>query len=131
MTEDYFIQIENPDLTRKTLLESSKNIIITLKQYNLLMSVRNSKLDTIALLKEQLKELTFLLDKLNKLIPDRQIEYEKELFQEIQAKPPQKTTQKPTTPPIPSAAPSHPQADDMAKLENVLASIEQKLANMK
>jgi polyhydroxyalkanoate synthesis regulator protein len=129
MTDDYFIQIPNPDLTRKALLESSKNIIITLKQYHLLMSVRKSKLDTLAQLKDQLKELTFLLDKLNKAVPDRQIEYEKEIFQQAIQEP--KTVPKAT---VPVAAPTPPSAsppDDMAKLERVLASIEQKLSNMK
>ncbi|MFH1916324.1 MAG: hypothetical protein ABIJ21_03600 [Nanoarchaeota archaeon] len=129
---DYFINLQNQDAVRKAVLESSKSIIIDLKQYHTLLSVRKNKLDAASILREQLKELTFLLDKLNTAIPDKQIEYEKDLVQEslheIEKPKPQKTTTRvqPPTQPTPP-----PEETDMAKLERVLGSIEKKLKTIK
>ncbi|MFH1072490.1 MAG: hypothetical protein V1743_03615, partial [Nanoarchaeota archaeon] len=76
---DYFISIIEPELLRKVLLESSKEIILNLQDYQRLLLIRKNKLEYTDKLKLQIKELMFLMDKLDKLVPDREIKYEKEL----------------------------------------------------
>jgi hypothetical protein len=80
--QDYFISIDQPDDLRRRLLESSKGVIVNLKDYHALQSIRKNKLDMITLLQQQLKELAFLMDKLNQALPDKQIDYEKELYEQ-------------------------------------------------
>ena len=130
---DYFINLRNQDAVRKAVLESSKGIIINLKQYHTLLSVRKSKLDAVSILQDQLKELTFLLDKLNTAIPDKQIEYEKDLAQESlqQVDKPKQKTKTIIQAPTPTQPTPPPEETDMAKLERVLGSIEKKLKTIK
>jgi hypothetical protein len=81
-TGDYFISVDEPDALRRKLLESSKAVIINLKDYHQLLSIRKNKIELISVLQDQIKELTFLIDRLNKAVPDKQIDYERELYEE-------------------------------------------------
>jgi hypothetical protein len=160
MVQDYFISIDAPDDIRKRVLESSKAIILNMKDYHQLLLVRKNKLELISVLQDQLKELTFLIDKFNKALPDKQIDYEKELYEEAMRKEaedqknreeqrialikmqeaknkgekqaPKVTGYTPAAPVQPTrpTKPVEPQISDVDRLAKALSAIEEKLKKL-
>ena len=127
---DYFIQVENPLEMRKELLMSSKSIILTLKEYHSLQGIRKNKLELVEVLKDQIKELTFLLDKLDEKIPDKQIDFEKDIYEEkqkpVEEPKPEVKVEKPEVKPKVEV----PKKSEVDKLQDALASIEKKLSSL-
>ena len=122
---EYYINIVQPTEFRKTLLEASKEIIMSLKDFHALHSIRRSKLETIEVLKDQIKELTFLMEKLDEKLPNRKIDYEttlhtakEEVVEPEEPKPEPKVEAKPKT------------DVEVDKLQDALASIEKKLSKL-
>lgn len=64
-----FIGLENPELTRKTLLTCSKNLFGVLKAQRELNETRKEKLETIQDFKKCLDELTNMNKKLKTKMP--------------------------------------------------------------
>lgn len=67
---DYVIQIHDPKMVRKDILESLREVIIFMQGYEKFRRVQEEKIATIALLKEQVKELNLLVGhELRKYLP--------------------------------------------------------------
>ena len=67
---DYVIQIHDPKVVRKDILESLREVIIFMQGYEKFRRVQEEKIATIALLKEQVKELNLLVGhELRKYLP--------------------------------------------------------------
>ena len=90
----------------------------------------------IEILKEQLKELTFLMEKLDEVLPDKEIKYEHDLYEDkkriplpkidpvaSREEPKQEIKREPERPKDNTAA-------DMHRLEQALSSIEKKLGKL-
>jgi hypothetical protein len=67
--EDLFIRLNNPNLVRKNILESSKLILTILKQTYKIKQIREVKQAKISNLSEQIKELKILVQKIEELMP--------------------------------------------------------------
>ena len=65
----YFVRVEEGNNVRRQLLESSKVCVFLLKQEHRLGEIRNHKGALIKQVREELKELTFLLGTLEKQLP--------------------------------------------------------------
>lgn len=66
---DYFVRIEDSKNVRRQILESSKLCIYVLKQEHRINEIRQHKRAVIKHLRDELKELTFLLGTLEKELP--------------------------------------------------------------
>ena len=67
---DYVIQIHDPKMVRKDILESLREVIIFMQGYEKFKRVQEEKVAAIALLKEQVKELhTLVGHELRKYLP--------------------------------------------------------------
>lgn len=94
---NYFIMVEDgPDVRRK-LLESSKASLHVLKGYHELLRIRGEKLTHMNALRNQLKELTILVNRAEALMPTL-TERELEELQPRAAKPLQMRPAKPAAP---------------------------------
>ncbi len=67
--EDLFIRLNNPNLIRKNILESSKLILTILKQTYRIKQIREVKQAKISNLSDQIKELKILVQKIEELMP--------------------------------------------------------------
>lgn len=121
---DYFMSVDRPKEFRKQILEASKDIILTLKDYHKLQSIRKNKLDLISVLRDQIKEMTFLMNKLDERLPDKKIEYEHDIY-EAKHKP--QVEKKDEAPEKTVEQPVQESSDEVDHLENALKSIEEKL----
>lgn len=138
--EEYYMRIEDPPELRKALLESSKDIILGLKDYHKLKSMKKNKLELIEVLKDQMKEITFLMEKLNDKIPDKELEYEADLVEKAEHPPVVEEAkvetvdvpeEQPESKPVEIAPKPEPKpVSEMDKLQNALSSIENKLSKL-
>lgn len=65
----YFVRVDDGKNVRRQILESSKLCVYLLKQEHRLAEIRRHKQAIIAHLRNELKELTFLLGSLEKELP--------------------------------------------------------------
>jgi hypothetical protein len=65
----YFVRVDNGKNVRRQVLESSKLCVYILKQEHRLAEIRNHKRAIIKHIRNELKELTFLLGTLEKELP--------------------------------------------------------------
>lgn len=124
MEKDFFRRIENTIEVRKNILESSKEVIKNLKGYQRILGLRKEKLTAEKELKLQLKEINLLLDKLRDTFPAdliNQFEAEKPEEQKTVVKKEGKKTEKR------KVTKKKARPSELAKLENSLAEIENKL----
>ncbi len=67
---DYVIQIHDPKMVRKDILESLREVIIFMQGYEKFKKIQEEKVITISLLKEQVKELNNMVNhELRKYLP--------------------------------------------------------------
>ena len=67
---DYVIRIHDPKIVRKDILESLREVIIFMQGYEKFKKIQEEKVNTISLLKEQIKELNTLVNhQLKKYLP--------------------------------------------------------------
>lgn len=128
----FFSRIENPKALRKKILESAKeSLIIELKQKNLL-ELKDKREELIALLDEDLAELSLITKKLDDLLPEKQLK--KELYKKLA--PERKTSKKTTTKKqkVESQSEVHKrpaqEITEMDRLEYTLKKIEDKIAQL-
>lgn len=69
MTASFFVRLEDGNSVRRTILESSKSAIHCLRAYQDLIRVRGEKAQTMDVARKQLRELTVILNELEKLLP--------------------------------------------------------------
>tara|TARA_Y100000034_G_scaffold106294_1_gene134890 strand:- start:776 stop:1225 length:450 start_codon:yes stop_codon:yes gene_type:complete len=139
--EVFYVSIQDPIELRRSLLESSKEMLQLLKRNEKFKEVRKEKKENILQLKEDLKDIKKLFAKLRNNLPLTHLRVilrqEKERADALAAeerkhhkvkKPSKKkevAKQKPK-----EAKVSHREMDDLDKLEKELASIEGKLSTM-
>jgi hypothetical protein len=74
---NYFIKIEDGPDTRRKLLESSKGALHVLRGYQELLRVRSEKVSHMHALRQELRELTVLINRAESLLPvltEREVE---------------------------------------------------------
>lgn len=76
--ELFFVRVSNPSNLRRNILESSKEIIESLKRYENLKLIRKEKSENISKLKGDVKEIISLISKLKSKLPKVDIKEEKE-----------------------------------------------------
>lgn len=69
MNSDYFVKVNDPTTHRVMLLETSKLVIGALKSYHRTLFLRKQKTAKVEQLKNQVKELLLLLQKVEELLP--------------------------------------------------------------
>lgn len=130
--DKFFVQIKNVSGTRVTLLESSKLVLHSMKIENKINLIRKEKSELINNLREDIKEISFLLTRLKEHLPHSELLEEAKKEKEKETKKPSKkktTTKK--TPAKTKAVPKKPKkefdASDDNDISAALASIEKKL----
>jgi len=66
---DYFVKVQDAKTLRKRVLEASKGSINILRSYHYLRDVRQQKIDMIEQLKQELKELSLLVNMVSDNMP--------------------------------------------------------------
>ena len=117
-SESFFVGINEPVETRRSLLESSKRVVQLLKRYETFRYLRKSKIDYINSLKKKISEIRRLNSKLKSLMPKTKIR--------IPAEDMPKTTQ------VKDDAPKeqHHHLSEVEKLDRELSAIEEKLTEL-
>ena len=136
---DYMVQVSDPTMLRKDLLETLREVIIFMQGYEKFRKIQEEKASIIVQLKEHVKELERMIDnKLRgyfpkgKLNPVRALE-QKEEENETERMPPYAQGMIPPqgAAPINSNKPqSEQQPDDLADLEAQLRDIENELKSI-
>lgn len=127
--ETYFVSVKSPLELRRQLLESSKRTIHCLQNYQKIMLIREKKIKEMEFLKQSLKELAYLNKKLNDKLP----EYNYETLLGVEKKdkgPVMPKIQRPEKPAKIEIQKPVKEKTELEKLEDSLASIEDKLKNL-
>ncbi len=69
----YFVGLEEPSRLRKSLLESTRDVVDILKKFEGFKSIRNQKTNEIEKLKSDLREISKLIVKLKSELPKTKI----------------------------------------------------------
>lgn len=118
MGQQFFKVIQQPNEMRKKLLESSKDIIDSLKSYQKILEIRERKYGKIKQLRLQIKEIYIFLDKLVENFPGELVDKftkEKSKGKKAVKSKAQKKSVAPT---------------ELSRLENQLSNIEEKLKRL-
>ncbi|MFH1590003.1 MAG: hypothetical protein ABIB43_05535 [archaeon] len=127
MADEFFRRIENPNDTRRNILESSRNIIQNLKGHRKILEIREKKNDAIRILKIELKEINVLTDKIRDSFP---AELLKQFEEEKKKKVNKKKTKGKKTPDNKKTTAKLPEVSEVNRLEKQLSDIEKKLQNL-
>lgn len=136
MTMTYFVRIDDATLVRRKLLESSKDIIHTLKGFQRLMDIRDARRETAEQLGRTMSELTKQVKRLENLLPKSSL---KELEQYLpkkakrKAKPAKKAATKAGKEEAPAAQTQSEKQQpltEMERLEKALSNIESRLGRL-
>ncbi len=123
----FYIGVKEPGSVRKAVLESSKSIVEGLQRYERFKMTREQKAAEIVRLQEDVKEINKLLTKLKSLLPAtklKELAPKKVKKSKVKAK---KIEEKPAEKPVMKKL---PKPKEVEKLEDELADIERKLANI-
>ena len=121
MSERLFRRIENPNATRRTVLESSKTIIQNLKSYQKILDIHKQKSELKKSLKINLRELKLILENLKGIMPESIKAREEKPKKAVKGK---KKLQKE------KIAKKVPETSEVDKLELKLQDIESKLKTL-
>ncbi len=114
-----FVKFEDPISFRKAILEASKEILISLQDYENFKAIKQQKAELIAKLKEQIAEINVLLNELRKNLPKTGA---------IKAK--VKATFKPAAKPVVIKTVAKAESNELKNIEQQLADIEAQLSNL-
>jgi hypothetical protein len=67
--QPFFVGVRNPTEMRKDILVTSKDIIMSLKNYEQINDIRTQKVEMTSALKDRVKEAKMLLNQLVALVP--------------------------------------------------------------
>ena len=125
----YYVKMSNPREFRRDILESSKKVIGCLQANRNVLEIRQQKRALLEQLQQQVKELALLINKLDEILPDKQLREEaiQEAHQEQLNAPP--SIPKPEKPSVEVTLPEKV-AGEEDELQNALSSIENKLKNL-
>lgn len=129
--DSYYVSVKTPSDTRRHLLESTKKSVMSLQNYHKLLLIRQEKLKHLENLKQSLKELAYLNNRLSQKLPDYNTEIMNSFKKNahVEKKVPKKTG-KPTEKHSESHEGKHEQHSELHKLEASLAAIESKLRGL-
>lgn len=126
----YMVQIHEPKMFRKHLLETLREIIIFMQGYEKFRKIQEEKVRTFTALKSDVKELSRLMDvRLRKFFPKGKLT---PIREEVKPEPiplpkPAPPVERPASP-QPGTPPAAPQpGNDLDELENQLKDIEGQL----
>ena len=114
MSEDFFVHIEDPVAIRKSILETSKDAIKGLQNFEMFKETRIQKVEAMTEFKKIMGELDQLNGQLSSLLPKSSFRKRSEDFERPVVKRVSKTEKE----------------SDMEKLERELENIEGKLTNL-
>lgn len=129
--ESYYVAVKNPLDTRRHLLESTKKSLVSLQNYHKMLLIRQEKLKHLEGLKQSIKELSYLNNRLSQKLPD----YNTEIInsfkrnKQVEKKVPKKAFKK-AEKHAPEHEGKHEQHSELHKLEESLAAIEAKLRGL-
>ena len=127
--ETLYVGVNNPAELRKELLESSKEVIGILKDYDDINSIRTEKIEKIMELKEVLAEIKKLISILNEKLPTEKIRASHPLIKKPVKKSVSKVrVEQPRKEAVKKSVPK--QSDEIRKLEDELSEIEARLNKM-
>lgn len=69
MTDDFYVNIENPVELRRKLLETSKGVILALQKFEKFKIERTKKMDSYEMLRRNIKEINELVIRIKKELP--------------------------------------------------------------
>jgi len=128
----FYVGVQNPAEVRKTMLEASRELLVSLKQYEHLRNIRAQKLSLYSKYQIQVSNIKSLIAKLQRAVPKHDMDLlsapkKVEKVEPVVVEAPAKT-------PAPRAARVAPQhlaaMDEVTRLESELAEIEKKLSSM-
>ncbi len=125
--ESYYVSVKSPSDTRRHLLESTKKSLMSLQNYHRILMIRQEKLKHLEDLKQSIKELAYLNNRLTQKLPD----YNTEIMgafkrsKHVEVKRPEGHAEKKRS----EDKPKH-ERSDLERLEASLASIEEKLKGL-
>ncbi len=133
-SEVFFVGLDDDQLVKKNLLESMREILVTLQRYESFKKVRSQKVKEISELKKIMKEINELIVKLKTSLPKANISASvkkevKQIDREI-GKLTKKTKSSTTTKKTIAKAKPKAEMSELEKLENDLASIESRLKGL-
>lgn len=127
--EAYYVSIRSPLETRRHLLECTKKSIMSLKNYHKLVLIRKEKLKHLEELRQSIKELIFLYNKLSQILPD----YDKEIlnsFKTTKHKEESKKESQKDKKESKKVESKNYEHSELHKLESALAALEEKLKSL-
>lgn len=125
---EYTVQINDPKLLRKDLLESLREVIIFMQGYEKFRAIQEEKVTMFAALRTDLRELSSLLEKLRKLLPKGRLHAVRERQVEKDAE--EEMPQPAATPQREVNYPQRNPQNELDELETQLRDIEGQLQGM-
>lgn len=132
-----YVGVQSPIEMRRTILESTRDVVEIMQKYEKFRAVREEKIATVKQLKEEVKEITKLVNKLKSELPKVDVRVRLHKEQEAAekeakaAKKEKKAVKKaPEKQKKAAAPPKVKELSDLEKLEAELSSIEQKLGKV-
>jgi hypothetical protein len=128
----YYANIPNPVDFRKTLLEASRDSVLILKQYEVFKKLRRSKQTEYEALKKLIEEITALMTRLKKSLPQTKMRetIPRDYHHKKDAQhPKQKSPSKPKAKPTQHTASKQPK-NEFDRLEDELNVLEERINNL-
>lgn len=125
----FYVGVSNPNDIRKTMLETSKELLVSLKQYEHLRDIRTQKSALYSQYTAQINTVKTLINKLQRAIPKHDLSHlvAKKQQEYVKPEPVVIEREKEEAPVVEKfVKPS----DEVSRLEAELAEIEKKLAGM-
>ena len=117
--QQYYVSIDSPSQVKRELLEASKAVLVSLKNFEQLGNIRTQKASAIKLFGEQVSEARTTVNKVSKLLPKVAVPKSASIKQKVaEAKEESKVPSKP----VPKT--------ELQILEEELAAIESKLSSI-
>lgn len=131
--EVLYVGVQTPIEMRRTILESTRDVVEMLQKFEKFRAVREEKIATVNQLKEEVKEITKLVNKLKNELPkvDVRVRLHKEQEMVEGEKKAAKQAMKPKkNVAVKKEAPKTKELSDLEKLEAELSAIEGKLGKV-
>ena len=119
--EVYYVNIAEPEDTRREILSNAKSMIIVLKKIEKLKTIRKEKIELQNNLRNIMKEIETLFSKLKSVLPEHEAKYLPDKKKEQKQEQPEE--KKPSTK-------KKKKTTEIDRLEKELKDIENKLGNI-
>jgi hypothetical protein len=132
--QDFYMRVSNPTLFRRSLLETSKDVLIILKRTYHVKQIREAKQETAGRISQEIAEIKTLIKKLYEMIPQYSKEELKKVLPQMARKPepapaPQPAAKSQPQPQVQQPAAKAPMSD-YDKLTKALDDITRKLQTL-